>query len=167
MQLLRIKFGWIVKKIDAIDLQMLKILYQDSSLSNKDLAEKVHIAPSTCLERVKRMHQDEILNGFNADVDFKALGINLQAMAAISLNSHTPETINAFRDDTLQLNEVISLFHMGGDYDFLVHLAVSDAENLRDLIYKAFTSRAEVTHVETALVYEHSRSEKLPHHISN
>lgn len=154
-----------MKKVDAIDLQMLKILYQDSSLSNKDLAEKVHIAPSTCLERVKRMNQEDILKGFNAEVDFKSLGINLQAMAAVSLNSHTPETINWFRDDTLQLKEVISLFHMGGEYDFLVHLAVSDAEHLRDVIYKAFTSRSEVTHVETALVYEHARSEKLPHFV--
>ncbi len=152
-----------MKKIDQTDLAMLKVLYRDSRLSNKDLAEKMNIAPSTSLERVKRMHQESILKGFGAEVDFKSLGINLQAMAAISLDTHTPEIINTFRDETLQLREVISLFHMGGENDFLVHLAVSDAEHLRDLIYKAFASREEVRHVETALVYEHLRSETLPY----
>lgn len=152
-----------MKKIDQTDLAMLKVLYRDSRLSNKDLAEKMNIAPSTSLERVKRMHQENILKGFGAEVDFKSLGINLQAMAAISLDTHTPEIINTFRDDTLKLREVISLFHMGGDNDFLVHLAVSDAEHLRDLIYSAFASREEVRHVETALVYEHLRSETLPY----
>ncbi len=152
-----------MKKIDQTDLAMLKVLYRDSRLSNKDLAEKMNIAPSTSLERVKRMHQENILRGFGAEVDFKSLGINLQAMAAISLDTHTPEIINTFRDETLRLREVISLFHMGGENDFLVHLAVSDAEHLRDLIYKAFASREEVRHVETALVYEHLRSETLPY----
>ena len=152
-----------MKKIDKIDLQILKLLYQDSRLSNKALAKKLDIAPSTSLERVKRLHKESILKKYNADVDFKSLGINLQAMAAVSLDSHTPEIINSFRDDTLKLREVISLFHMGGENDFMVHIAVSDVAHLRELIYSAFTSRKEVKHVETSLVYESCRSDKLPY----
>ncbi len=152
-----------MKKIDAVDLKILKAMYRDSRLSNKDLAEKLDIAPSTSLERVRRLHQENILQNYNAEVDFKSLGINLQAMASVSLDSHTPDTINSFRDDTLKLREVISLFHMGGENDFLVHIAVSDVEHLRNLIYDAFTSRNEVRHVETALVYEHCRSDRLPY----
>jgi len=152
-----------MKKIDAVDLNILKVMYRDSRLSNKDLATKLDIAPSTSLERVKRLHQENILLSYNAEVDFKSLGINLQAMASVSFDSHTPEIINGFRDDTLKLREVISLFHMGGENDFQVHIAVSDVEHLRNFIYDAFTSRKEVRHVETALVYEYCRSDQLPY----
>ncbi len=151
-----------MKKIDKVDLQILKLLYRDSRLSNKDLAKQLDIAASTSLERVKRLHQENILKNYNAEVDYKALGANLQAMAAISLDSHTPDIINSFRDDTLKLREVISLFHMGGENDFMIHIAVSDVEHLRELIYSAFTSRKEVRHVETSLVYESCRSDRLP-----
>jgi len=152
-----------MKKVDELDLKILKAMYRDSRLSNKDLANKLEIAPSTSLERVRRLHHEKILLNYNADVDFKSLGINLQAMASVSLDSHTPEIINSFRDDTLKHKEVISLFHMGGENDFLVHIAVSDVEHLRNFIYDAFTSRKEVKHVETALVYEHCRSDNLPY----
>jgi DNA-binding Lrp family transcriptional regulator len=63
----------------------------------------------------------------------------------------------------LQLPEVISLFHMGGDNDFLVHVTVTDTTHLRDFVLDKITAHEQVNHVETALVYEHQLSHTLPH----
>ncbi len=153
-----------MKKIDNVDLALLSALYKDSRLSNKDLAEKMGIAPSTSLERVKRMHSEGILKNYYAEVNYRSLGVNLQAMAAIRLDKHTSEMVNSFCDDILSYREVISVFHMGGNNDFMIHLAITDAEHLRDFVYQAFSSKPEVEHVETALIYEHKRSEILPYH---
>jgi len=60
------------------------------------------------------------------------------------------------------LPEVISLFHMGGKDDFLVHLCVADTEHLRNFVFDHFTSREEVVHLETSLVFEHRFSRSLP-----
>jgi len=150
--------------IDKVDLELLTVIYKDSRLSNKDLAESIGIAPSTSLERVRRMNNAGIIKGYFADVDYKALGINMQVMAAIRLEKHSQEMVNNFRDSILNTREVISVFHMGGENDFIVHLAVADAEHLRDFVFEAFTSRPEVNHVETAVIYEYRRSEILPYH---
>ena len=154
-----------MKKIDNVDLSILSAIYKDSRLSNKDLADQLGIAPSTSLERVKRLHKEGILKNHFAEVDYKSLGINLQAMASVRLEKHNQDKVNAFKVTILKYKEVISVFHMGGDNDFLVHIAVSDAEHLRDFVFEAFSSKANVEHVATALIYEHQRSKTLPYQL--
>jgi DNA-binding Lrp family transcriptional regulator len=151
-----------MRKLDAIDWEILSLLYRNSGMSNKELASRLGIAQSTTLERVRRLREDGVIEGQRIRVCLKRLGINMQAMAAIRLARHTPEVFTQFRDDVLRFKEVISLYHMGGENDFFIHLAVRDAEHLRDFIYKAFTSREEVAHVETAIVYEHREGPFLP-----
>ena len=69
---------------------------------------------------------------------------------------------NKFRDDLLQHPEILNLYHMGGSYDYYIHMSVQDSEHLRQFVFKNITSRDEVTTVETSLVFEHSRSGVLP-----
>ena len=77
------------------------------------------------------------------------------------LNSspYSEEIVNQFRDDLLKLPEIVSLYHMGGTYDYYIHMSVKDTEHLRRFVFNNVTSRDEVTTVETSLVFEHSRSE--------
>ncbi|PIP80244.1 MAG: ArsR family transcriptional regulator [Gammaproteobacteria bacterium CG22_combo_CG10-13_8_21_14_all_40_8] len=153
------------KKIDNVDLAILTAIYKDSRLSNKDLAEKLGIAPSTSLERVKRLHKEGILQNYFAEIDYKSLGVNLQAMVSIRLDKHTQEKVEQFKKNILEAKEVISIYHMGGENDFLIHIAVNDVEHLRDFIYLAFSSQSGVEHISTALIYEHQRSRVLPYQL--
>ena len=59
--------------------------------------------------------------------------------------------------------EVLSVFHMGGENDFLLHVCVPDALHLRDFIFTQVTGRDEVVHVETTLIYDHVTSNSLPY----
>jgi len=76
--------------------------------------------------------------------------------------SHVEALADKLRDDLLKLPDVIQIFHMGGENDFNVHLAVYDTSHLRTLIFKEFTSRSEIQNVETSLIFEHRRSKVLP-----
>lgn len=151
-----------MKKLDGVDLQVLTILYNDADITNKELAEKIGVAPSTCLERVKRLKQSGVIKGAFIDVNLKDIGGNIEAIAALRLQPYSEEIVNQFRDDLLHHPEILNLYHMGGSYDYFVHMSVSDSEHLRQFIFKNITSRDEVTTVETSLVFEHSRSGILP-----
>jgi DNA-binding Lrp family transcriptional regulator len=70
--------------------------------------------------------------------------------------------VDSFRAHTLALPEVLQLYHVAGANDFLVHVCVKDSEHLRDLAITSFTSRDEVAHLETGLIFEHARSNDLP-----
>lgn len=157
----------VLKKLDDIDLKLLTILYKNADITNKDLAALVGIAPSTCLERVKRMKQKSVIKNAFVDINFKNIGGNIEAIAAIRLQPYSEEIVNKLRDDLLKLPEIISLYHMGGSYDYFIHMSVKNSEHLRQFVFEAITSRDEVTTVETSLVFEHSRSGVLPNFLDD
>jgi len=151
-----------MKKLDDIDLRILTILFKNADITNKELAAHIGIAPSTCLERVKRMKSNGIIKGAYIDINFQNIGGNIEAIAAIRLQPYSEEIVNKLRDDLLQLPEIVSLYHMGGSYDYFIHMSVKDSEHLRKFVFEAITSRDEVQTVETSLIFEHSRSGVLP-----
>jgi len=150
------------RSLDHTDLTIMALLYQDARLSNKDIAQRVGLAPSSCLERIKRLQADAVILGSQLNVDLRALGGHIQAMISVRLSDHNRATVDLFQQALLPLPEVLSLYHMGGDIDFLVHVTVADSGHLRDFVFNAITARTEVSHVETALVYEHQSSKSLP-----
>lgn len=143
--------------LDRIDREILAALANNARLSNKELAAHIRLAPSTTLERFRRLVREGWLRGFHADVDPRAFGLGLEAMIAVRLKQHSRDQYEAFRAYVQTLPEVVDAYHMAGADDFLVHVRVRDADHLRDFAIDAFTTRSEVGHLETALVFEHLR----------
>ena len=148
--------------LDRIDYQIVRLLRNNARLSNKQLAEKVGIAPSTCLVRTRMLQQSGTLTGFKAEVNPARLGVGLQAMISVRLKRHYKPDVEAFRQHALELPEVVRLYHVAGPIDFLVHVWTKDSEHLRNLAMTAFTSREEVSHIETELIFEHVSCQDLP-----
>jgi DNA-binding Lrp family transcriptional regulator len=151
-----------MRTLDRTDCDIVAHLQKNARLSNKELAAAVGVAPSTCLERVRRLSDDGVLRGYHAEVDAAAVGVGLQALVAIRLGQHSRPVVEAFQAHALALPEVVQTFHTTGANDFLIHVAVRDAEHLRDLALTAFTERPEVVHIETALLFAHHRAPGLP-----
>lgn len=151
-----------MRPLDSIDLHILSLLYQDARTSNKQIAEQVGMAASSCLERIKRLQHEGILLGSQSRLRLSALGGHIQAMVAVRLSVHKKQSVEAFQQALLPQPEVLSLFHMGGENDFLVHVSVVDASHLRDFVLNQIAEHSGVNHVETTLVYEHQISHSLP-----
>lgn len=151
-----------MRTLDRIDYRIVRLLRNNARLSNKDLAAQVGLAPSTCLVRTRMLQQTGVLMGFKAEVDPSALGVGLQAMISVRLKRHYKPDVEAFRQHALELPEVVRLYHVAGPIDFLAHVWTKDSEHLRDLAMTAFTSRREVSHIETELIFEHISCRDLP-----
>ncbi len=78
-------------------------------------------------------------------------------MVAVRLRQHTRENYQKFLDHLLQVPEVVAVYHMAGENDFLVHVRARDANHLRDLAIDRFITREEVGHIETWLMFQHLR----------
>jgi DNA-binding Lrp family transcriptional regulator len=144
--------------LDRTDYEILELLQADARLSNKELAQQVHLAPSSCLERVRKLRDCGILRGAHAEVDPAAFGVGIQAFIEVRLAKHSRDEVDNFRTHVLAQPEVQGLWHVSGQHDFLVQVAVRDSGHLRDLAMDQFTSRSEVVHLETSLIFEHSRT---------
>ena len=148
--------------LDRTDLDILGLLLKDARLSNKELAAQVGIAQSTCSERVRRLERTGVVKGFHAEVDLPSLGVGLQALIAVQLQRHERTQVDRFRTYAESLPEVLAFYHMAGSDDFLVHVVVRDSDHLRDIAMGAFTSQPEVTHIETSIIFEHTRFWRAP-----
>ncbi len=149
-------------ELDRIDFDILGLLQKNARMTNKDLAETVGIAPSTCLERVRRLVDSGAIRGFHADVDPAALGVALQAIIAVRLKHHMRKMVDSFHDHMTDLPEVRGIFHITGADDYLVHVAVRDSNHLRDLALDSFTTRSEVDHIQTRLIFEYTPTWRMP-----
>lgn len=145
------------RRLDATDLALLDLLQRDARRSNKELAAAVGLAPSSCLARVRRLEGD-VIRGFHAELDPLAVGLQVQAMISVRLRLHSRDAFDSFAAHLRALPAVVGFWSIGGEIDFLVHVAVPDVRALQDLTREGFTSREEVFRISTALVFEHHRS---------
>jgi DNA-binding Lrp family transcriptional regulator len=148
--------------LDRIDVRLLGALQNDARLSNKELAGIAGLAPSSTLQRVRRLRERGVLRGTHAEVDPAALGIGLQAMVIVRLQQHHRDAVQGFRDHLATLEPVVTITYVGGDDDFLVHVAVRDTAHLQALLMDAFASRPEVGRLRTELIFEQLRRPVLP-----
>lgn len=150
------------RPLDRTDRVILRELQNDARLSNKELAARTGLAPSSCLERVRRLREDGVLRGFHAEVDPAALGIGIQALIAVRIRQHSRAMNDAFRAAMLRRPEVIATQHVAGEDDYMIHVVVRDVAHLRNFTLDELTTREEVAHVETSLIFDHQRSWVLP-----
>jgi len=148
--------------IDAVDGHILTALQHDARITNRDLADAVGLSPSACLARTRTLRERGVIAGFRAELDLAQLGRPLQALVAIRLNQHARKLLDRFVTDLLALEETISLFHLTGEADYLLHVAVADPEHLRDVVLDRLTIRPEVAQVTTSLMFEHHRARPQP-----
>jgi len=151
-------------ELDRIDCVIIELLQNDARLTNKELAAAVGLAPSSCLARVQRLKQEGVLKGAHVEVDPEALGVGLQALIAVQLRQHSRDQVKAFWKHVMGLPEVLAVFHVAGTHDFQVHVAVRDAHHLRDLAQDAFTTRREVSHIQTSLIFEWAKGHVMPNY---
>lgn len=122
----------------------------------------MRLAPSSCLQRVRRLRREGILRGARAEVDPAALGIGLEALIGVRLQHHLEKEVAAWSAQLRSRPEVIRLYSVSGVLDFLVHVAVRDVPHLRDLAAEAFTNHRLVAHIETSLIFEQWAARLLP-----
>jgi DNA-binding Lrp family transcriptional regulator len=144
--------------LDEIDRHLVRELAKDARIANNALAERVGIAPSTCLGRVRSLRDRGVIRGYHADVDQAALGRPLQAMIAVRLQSQARGRIRGFVAEVAGLPEVLNVFFLAGKDDFLLHVAAASTETLRDFV-ETLSSNGAVSYTETSLIFEHVRAD--------
>jgi DNA-binding Lrp family transcriptional regulator len=146
-----------VRELDAIDERIVEALRSEGRLPNNALADKVGIAASTCLTRLRSLIDRGVIAGFHAEVDPAWIGRPIEAMIAVRLRGDARGTINEFSDRLAEMPEVLNVYFLAGADDFHVHVATRDTEDLRAFVVDQLSSAPEVALTETNLIFQHKR----------
>ena len=147
----------IVRELDEIDARIVAALRSQGRLANNALADKVGVAASTCLTRLRGLVDRGVIAGFHAEVDPAWIGRPIQAMIAVRLRADARSAINDFSDRMVDMPEVLNVYFLAGADDFHVHVAARDPEDLRAFVVDHLSSAPEVALTETNLIFQHKR----------
>ncbi len=148
--------------LDDIDRIIIDELVANARISNAMLAQRAGIAPSTALLRTRALVERGIITGYHAQLALGAVGRTVQALISIKLRAHDRVEIDRFRSRIPQLPEVLSMFHVSGATDYLLHIAVGSTEALRDWVLDNLATDESVGHTETTLVFDHEQGNHGP-----
>jgi Lrp/AsnC family leucine-responsive transcriptional regulator len=129
--------------LDKIDLQILSILQADARIVMKDLAEKVGLSLTPCIERVKRMERDGVITGYHARVNPQAMGLQILVFVEITLHQKSEKAFYRFRRAMLGIPEVMECHLVSGDFDYLIKARIPEMSEYRRLL-------GEILHVADA-----------------
>ncbi|MHA7271755.1 Lrp/AsnC family transcriptional regulator [Arthrobacter sp. HLT1-20] len=140
--------------LDPMDLAILRALLADSGLTNKAIASRLGLAESTCAYRLRMLKDAGVIVGSRVKLSLAALGFPLQAIVKVRLGSHNAEHVNTLYSQLTQVPGVMAAFHVAGEDDFHLHVAVENPEALRDLVLQHITVHRVVRQTETQLIFE-------------
>ncbi|MCX4388441.1 Lrp/AsnC family transcriptional regulator [Micromonospora peucetia] len=144
-------------ELDDTDRAILSELTADGRLPNNALAERVGVAPSTCLTRTRALRECGAIRGFHAEVDPAAVGLPLQALVSVRLTAHERAAVDAFRARSVRLPGVVAVFHVAGAEDYVLHVRAASADALRDFVLDHLAVDPAVLHTQTSLIFEQAR----------
>lgn len=116
--------------LDPIDRAILRELQADGRLSNLELAQRIHLSPSACLRRVKRLEDQGVIARYVALVDPKAIGQPGTSYTIVNLERLTRQAIEAFERTVLDVPEILDCFYVAGTNDYLIRFTYNDAADL-------------------------------------
>ena len=145
-------------ELDDVDRKIIEELQANGRITNAELAERVGVAASTCIARVRSLVSRRIITGFTATVDPRAMGLTLQVLVSVSVRSGARERIVELSDELSSLPEVLQLFFLGGVEDFMIHLAVRDADHVRDFVIEHLSTHPAVSSTQTHIVFSHHQN---------
>lgn len=146
-----------VADLDQVDRRILTLLHSDARIPNNALADAVGIAPSTCHGRVRRLVDLGVIRGFYTDIDPVAIGLPLQAMISVSLQSNARGKIRNFIQQIRSRRQVMDVYFLAGADDFILHVAARDTEDLRAFVVENLNADVDVAGTQTSLIFEHLR----------
>jgi len=138
--------------VDALDREVLLALQEDGRMSNLALARKLGLSPSAMLGRVRRLERSGAIRGYRAVIDPSALGITVRALVVARLHEHSEKAIQEFERCIKEVSGVRACYHVTGQFDMMVDLALRDLDHLGQLIRVDIARIPGVMNLETMLV---------------
>ena len=143
-----------VKILDKLDRKILSLLQQDGRLAMTELAEKVGLTITPCIERVKRMERDGIITGYYARVNPQALDAGLLVFVEITLSAKSGRTFDDFRREVARIPQVLECHLVSGDFDYIIKARIGEIGQYRKLLGDILLQLPGVTQSKSFVVME-------------
>lgn len=121
-------------KIDNIDRKILRMLQENSKITNSYLSKQIGLSPAPTLERVRKLEKKGIISGYHAQLNLSKIGLGVSTFVLVSLKEHNKKNINIFLDKINKVNNVIECHHITGTGDFILKVVSENIASYQKLM---------------------------------
>ena len=127
-------------KLDSIDAQLLNYLQKDAKQTNKELASKLNMSVTAVYERIKKLEKAGVIDNYVALLNKESIGRSFIAFCHIKLVKHSQKLVNQFEKEVATIDEILEVYHLSGDYDYLLKVHVKDMASFRKFMVNKLTN---------------------------
>lgn len=147
--------------MDRTDRAILRALAENARISNAELAERVHLTPTPCLRRLRRLEDSGVIQGYTVRLDNTALGLGISALIFVQLERNSLDNANHFEAAVRDLPEVTECSVLTGAHDYLLRVTVQDLEHYERFVKESLASIPQVANIDTRIVLKQVLSRNL------
>jgi len=140
--------------LDRIDRNILIQLQINGRISNVELAKRVGLSPTPCLERVKRLEKQRVIKSYTALLDPEQLNASLLVYVEIRLNRSSADVFDRFNEAVNQLDDILECHLVSGDFDYLLKTRVADMSTYRKVLNQTLLQLPDIKDSRTYVVME-------------
>ena len=150
----RIIFYWGgLMGMDLIDRKLLELLQEDATMPIAELAQRVNLSQTPCWKRVQRLKDAGVIRAQVALCDPRKLGVGTTVFVAVRTNQHTEAWAQEFTQAVQGIPEVVEVYRMSGETDYLLRVVVSDIDDY-DRVYKLLIRAVPLYDVSSSFAME-------------
>lgn len=150
-----------VDKLDKIDLKILRILQENSKITNLDLSKRIGLSPAPTLERVKKLETTDIIESYHAKVSAEKIGLNVSTFVLVTLAWNKENALENFIEKIGNIDEVTEAYIITGDGDFLLKIITKDIPSYEQLLFKKLSQIEEVERLKTFMTLSKVKKSKI------
>ncbi len=120
--------------LDARDIAILRVLSREGRISKADLADRVNLSATPCWQRLKRLEESGLIQGYHADLALGRIAPHIVVFVTVELDSHRAETFQKFEREMARFTEITGCWALGGGFDYLMQVTTRDIESYQILI---------------------------------
>ncbi len=148
-------------KLDKVDLKILKILQENSKITNLDLSKRVGLSPAPTLERVKKLENNDVVTAYQAKVNPNALGLNVQTFVLVDLAWQEENALENFISKLQQVEEVVECYIITGEADFLLKIICKDIPTYEKILFKTLSQIEEIERLKTLMTLSNVKQSNI------
>lgn len=139
-------------QLDALDQQLLSLLQVNSKKTNKELASKLQLSVTAVYERIRKLERNGVISKYVALVKPEKVERSFTAFCQIKLVQHTKGNVTRFESQVAKLTEVLEVFHVSGEYDYILKVMVKDMEAYREFMLNKLTALDHIGSTQSTFV---------------
>lgn len=138
-------------KLDKTDLHIIKILQENSKITNLELSKTIGLSPAPTLERVKKLEQSGVIASYHANINPQSIGLHVKTFVLVSLAWQKENALNNFLEKVRDIKEIVECYIITGEADFLMKIVCADIPTYEQLLFKTLSKIEEIERLKTLM----------------